>query len=849
VRDLPTGTVTFLFTDIEGSTRLLQELGDAYAHALSEHRRLLRQAFGANAGVEVDTQGDAFFVAFTRATDAISAAAEAQRTLVRGSVRVRMGIHTGEPLVTDEGYAGMDVHRAARIAAAGHGGQVLVSHTTRDLVEDELPTELALRDLGEHRLKDLTRPQRVYQLLAEWLDDDFPPLATLDNCPTNLPPQATPLIGRERELREITATLGRAEVRLLTLTGPGGAGKTRLALQAAADMLDEFRDGAFFVELAPVADGGSVLPTVAQTLGVKGGPGRSLSESVREFLGERRLLLVLDNFEHVVDAASDLIELVLSTLSVKALVASRAPLRVSAEREYPVPQLADADAVALFTERAQAIKPDFQIDGETPAVADICRRLDGLPLAIELAAARAKVLSPSALLERMEQRLPILTGGPRDLPDRQRTLRDTIAWSHDLLDDSEKRAFSRLGVFVGGFSLEAAEEVCAANLDAVGALVEKSLVRQDEGRLVMLETIREYALERLEDSADSREIRQRHAEYFLREAELRGGTGEAVAGRGDVFAWWKRELDNASVAMEWFRESSEEEQELRLIAAAANYWRAAGVFSEYGPLIEDAVQRCSATPPQLRATALSHAAGFAWSRGDYERAEALANECLALSRPIDYRDGLVHGLMNLAIVKQHTDREDEARAHYREAQELTADASTPTHWRAILLNNLGNAALEHHDYDEARALFNEALELNRRNDLPFAVANCLVDLGMVDLAEHDLVHAADRFGECLSISHPYGFWELVSWAFEGIAGLAVAADDARWGAQLLGSASAIQERAGIAGGYYPVAAELRERTIDEARRLLGEAGYEASWLEGRELDPEQAIAVARRVLD
>jgi predicted ATPase len=526
-----------------------------------------------------------------------------------------MGIHTGEPLATGEGYAGLDVHRAARIAAAGHGGQVLVSQTTRDLVDEDLPPQLTLRDLGDHRLKDLTRPQRIYQLLGEGLDDDFPPLATLDNRPTNLPPQATPLIGRERELGEITATLRRAEVRLLTLTGPGGAGKTRLALQAAADMLDEFPDGVFFIALAPIAEETSVLPTIAQTLGVKEGPGRSLSEAVREFLGERRLLLVLDNFEHVVDAASDLIELVLSTPFVKALVASRAPLRVSAEREYPVLQLTDADAVALFTERAQAIKPDFQIDGETPAVADICRRLDGLPLAIELAAARAKVLSPSALLARLEQRLPVLTGGARDLPDRQRTLRDTIAWSYDLLDDSEKEAFMRLGVFVGGFSLEAAEEVCAANLDAVVALVEKSLVRQDERRLVMLETIREYALERLEESAVGRETRQRHAEYFLREAELRGGTGEAVAGRGDAFAWWKRELDNASVAMEWFRESGDEEQELRLIAAAANYWRAAGVFSEYGPLIEDAVQRCSAAPPQLRATAISHAAGFAGAGG------------------------------------------------------------------------------------------------------------------------------------------------------------------------------------------------------------------------------------------
>src|SRR4051812_31908813 len=420
VPGLPSGTVTFLFTDIEGSTRLLQEVGAQYAGLLDAHEAVVREALASRGGVEVDTQGDAFFAAFASARDAVAAAAEIQRGLADSATRVRIGLHTGEAELRSERYVGIDVHRAARICSAAHGGQVLMSQSTRDLVQTDT------RDLGEHRLEDLLAPQRLYQLVIAGLPAEFAPPQTLERWRTNLPVQATPLVGRERELAEARALLGRAGGRLLTLTGPGGTGKTRLALQLAAEALDVFEDGVFFADLSALREAELVLPAVAQVVGLRDAPGAPVAERLGEFLAAKRTLLVLDSVEQVVDSAPEVGRLLAACAGLEVVATSRAPLRLSGEQEYPVPPLGEDEAVELFAERARAVKPGFELDGDRPVVAEICARLDGLPLAVELAAARVKLLPPAKLLERLGQRLTLLTGGARDTPERHQTLRATI---------------------------------------------------------------------------------------------------------------------------------------------------------------------------------------------------------------------------------------------------------------------------------------------------------------------------------------------------------------------------------------------------------------------------------------
>jgi predicted ATPase/class 3 adenylate cyclase len=552
IRNLPTGTVTFLFSDVEGSTRLVQELRDGYVDLLESHNRIFREAIREHDGAEIGTEGDSFFVVFSNPLGAVQAAARIQRSLADHPfpkpVRVRMGLHTGQGRLAAEDYIGIDVHRAARIAAAGHGGQVLVSDATRALVEPDLPADLTLRDLGPHRLKDLAHPERLYQLVMRGLASEFPLPKSLDARPNNLPLQLTRFIGRQEEASEIKSRLLNG-VRLLTLTGPGGTGKTRLAIEVAAETLTAFEDGAWFVDLAPVLNPALVISTIAEILGVKEESGRPLEEALENSLKDREMLLLLDNFEQVVEAGAAVVRLLQAAPRLRVLVTSRAVLHRYGEHEFLVPPLDLPDprklpdlasltryeAIGLFIERATAVKPDFALTKDNaPSVAEITVRLDGLPLAIELAASRVKILPPQAILERLGRGSPLLTSRVPDAPERQRTLRGTIEWSYELLREDERLLFQQLSVFQGGGSLEAIESVCslppdADTLEGLASLADNSLLRQVEGedgepRFVMLETIKEYAVERLDDLPELSAATQRaYAAYFADFAQRRAG--------------------------------------------------------------------------------------------------------------------------------------------------------------------------------------------------------------------------------------------------------------------------------------------------------------------------------------
>jgi predicted ATPase/class 3 adenylate cyclase len=633
---LPTGTVTFLFTDIEGSTRLLQRLGARYSEVLDGQRMILRAAFAAHGGSEVDTQGDSFFASFPTAHDALAAAAQAQRELAAYAwpdgteVRGRMGLQSGAPALAGERYVGLDVHRAARIGAAGYGGQVLLSAAVMELARDELPEGTALRDVGVHRLKDLQRRERLYQLVLPDLLAEFPPLKTLDAHPNNLSVQPTPFVGRERELADVAALLRREDARLVTLTGVAGTGKTRLAVQVAAELSDVFADGAWFVRLSRLVDPTLVMSTIAQTLGLHEAGGRPVDELLATYLHEKQALLVLDNFEQVVTAATAVAALLETCAGLTVLATSRVRLRLRAEKQYevqplPLPNLAHLPpseqvtqyaAVALFMQRAEDAQPDFAVTNATaPAIAAICARLDGLPLAIELAAAKVRILPLPALLARLERQLPVLVGGARDLEARQQTMRNTLAWSYGLLSAEEQRLFRRLAVFVGGATLEAVEAVCVAPegaeplgldvLEGLTALVEQSLLQQrtvsaeaaagtggtpgedgaegeagergeeqedSAGRFGMLHVIREYALEQLEASGEAEALRRAHAAYFVALAEQ--STSRQVIGLQGAqgMARLEREQDNFRAALTWACAREEVELGLRLGAALSGFW-------------------------------------------------------------------------------------------------------------------------------------------------------------------------------------------------------------------------------------------------------------------------------------
>jgi predicted ATPase len=814
-QELPTGTVTFLFTDVEGSTKLLHELGDEeYAQSLADHRRIVREACAAEDGVEVDTQGDAFFFAFASAPGAVSAAQAMTGALAEGPIQLRIGLHTGTPLITEEGYAGYDVHLAARIAASGHGGQVVLSQATRALLDGD-----TLTDLGEHRLKDIEHAVVIFQLGSA----SFPPLKTISN--TNLPRPSSSFVGRTDELAEVLSLVERG-ARMLTLTGPGGSGKTRLALEAATTLVPSYKAGVFWVGLSALRDASLVSQTIGQTLGSKNG--------LAEHIGERELLLLLDNLEQVIEAAPELGELLQACPNLGLVVTSRELLRVSGEVEYPVPPLAEPEAVSLFCERSQ-LEPGAEI-------ADLCTRLDNLPLAVELAAARTKALTVSQIAERLSRRLDVLKGG-RDADPRQQTLRATIEWSHDLLSPEEQKLFAGLSVFAGGCTLEAAEAVVDADVDLLQSLVEKSLVRFANERFWMLETIRAYARERLVASGAEAQLRRRHALAALAFAEATYRQADEGGDLAVLYAEIDVEQDNVRAALDWARDSGEDETLLGLTAALGNWWGARGLWQEQDTWLAVALQRASSSsPPATRMTLLRGACIRAGRKGDYASAGSLATEWLQLAEEAGDEEEVLRAMNSAALMAAHQGEVESARSQFVAIRERAAETGNRS-MVAFATVNLGAVAWEAGDFQSSLEYSAHAAALFRELGDDGGVWTSLDTCGWSAIALSDLPRAEGFLREAFLIAGRLGARRPAAQSACGLGASLIGLHEADRGAQLIGAAVSLLEELGLALDDERLE-QIRDRAVAEARAALGAEAFAAAWARGEAMTLEEMVAFA-----
>jgi predicted ATPase/class 3 adenylate cyclase len=865
---LPTGTVTFLFTDIEGSTRLVEELGEAYRELLGAHCRILREAITHANGVELGTEGDSFFAVFRNAADAVAATAAAQRALADhrwphgASVRVRMGLHTGEGTLGGDNYMGLDVHLAARIAAAAHGGQVLLSDATRSLAERALPAGIALRTLGAHRLKDLANPERLFQLEIAGLPVDFPMLRTLDARPNNLPVQLTSFVGRQDEIAAVGELLDRA--RLVTLTGPGGSGKTRLAIQVAAERLSMYADGAFIVELAPVTDPALVLSAIAGALGVREAADGPLAETLREAIRDRELLVILDNFEQVLAAAPLVTELLSGASRLRVLVTSRAVLHVHGEHELPVPPLRIPDpsnlpplealsqyeGVTLFVERAMAVHPGFGVTIQSaPAIAEIVARLDGLPLAIELAAAKAKLLGAEAILGRLGSRLSFLGGGARDLPARQQTLRQAIDWSFGLLAPAEQAFARRLGVFVGGWTIDSADRVCTPRelgldaFDALAALVDQSLVRREEAahgepRFLMLETIREFALERLDQEGEAPELRRLHALHFT---ELAEAAEPDLTRDPEAIERVARDHDNHRAALSWAIDTGQADLGLRLGFALWRFWHQRAHLNEGRQWFDRLLALPGAAArTAARAKGLTGAAGIAYWLNDYAAAESRYAEAEAIYRELGDEVGLADALYNMgtmAAIRGDMPTVFEKLGEGGSIGRELADDGIVERFKVAE----GYMAFMTDDLERARTLLDEGLALTEGRGDRMGIATGNHTVAQVARLQGRLDDAAVHYRRALTGLHELGDVVSLTEPLQGLAAVAIATGQTERGVRLLAANSAIREQ--IGGGPPPEWLRLGD-PLSDARAVLDEESYDRAWQRGLAMTLEEAVADA-----
>ena len=887
---VPTGTVTFLFTDIEGSTKLAREHPDAWENVRARHHAILHDAIGCYQGHVFQIIGDAFCAAFHTAGDALKAAIKSQRDLQselwgETVIRVRMGIHTGEAETDGRDYRGyLTLSLVQRLMSAGYGGQILVSGATETLLRGQLPNGIDLRDMGRHHFKDLPPVVPVFQVVAPDLQTEFPALRSSDIHPNNLPTQLTSFVGREKELADVKKLLQNAH--LLTLIGPGGTGKTRLSIRTAGELLDHFPDGVWLVELAPITDGQLVSRTTAVSIGLREEPQRPVVNMLSEYLRDKTLLLILDNCEHLVDACARMADRLLQAApNIRILASSREALGIGGEVTYRVPSLGLPDvhhlppfeslsqyeAVKLFIDRAASAVPTFAVTNENaPALAQICDRLDGIPLAIELAAAKVRVLSVDQIAKRLDDRFRLLTGGSRTALERHQTLRAAIDWSYNLLPAEEQLLFSRLSVFAGGWTLEAAEAVCSIDPAAkethagddilredifilMEQLINKSLVTTEEVlgerryhtegsfRYHMLETMREYADEKLTD-ADA--WHRRHAAYFLSLAEII----EPFLEKPEPASWLdklEREHNNLRAALRWAREKDEVELGLRFASALCLFWFMRGYLSEgLARSVEFLSVSDTTVHAAIRAKALDHAGLLARYKGDLTYAQELIAESLSLRRGLGERHGIADSLSNLGFVILYQGNFAQARQYYSEALGMYRELDNQQ-GIADSLSHLALMSFYEGDYEMAQAMDEACLAIWRDLGDQQGIAWALHRLGNVKITQAEFSAARNLFKESLTISSDVGFKYGIASSIEGLASIAAKNGQAECAVLLAGGAFALRQAIGI-----PLSTPdqtMLERLLEPAREFLGEEAAQAFWIQGLTLNIEQIVAKAQEV--